>query len=741
MHIHRLTHCLVLFVVCTTSSYSQTASVTTDSLMALHYKSSSLYNNYDFKNAIDASAKLVEVSQKQQDDYYTSIGYASLGAIYLAMEDTINCFNYYNKSLDYALKTKRDTLIADVYNDLGKAYIETEGNITKALNYFEKSKTHNTHGGRSILGHLQPTINVAWAHLNNNNLDKALPYLISAKNIIDNNDPVDALTSLRLDILRGRYYLKNPTTVAQGIKILNAVATDAEDLHYVHLAAQSHAYLSRAYEKEGNFKEALNSQKKSTHFKLAHQKIISEQQLAKTNALFKLDQYQHDLEIAKTEQSFSKQVIKKSKGIYVFFIVISVILLIGLFTIFLLYRSRKKYLRKLELKNLELIKAKEEAERLSNLKTQFFSTVSHELRTPLYGVIGLSSILLEDERLSSHKEDLKSLKFSADYLLALINDVLTLNKADANGMKLEKTPFNLTKLVQGITRSFTFSLQQNNNKINVVIDDDIPKELLGDSIKLSQILMNLVGNAIKFNENGTVEIIIKLVGKKGTGIYEIQFFIKDNGIGIPEDKQKTIFEEFSQVENNNYNYQGTGLGLPIVKKLLSIFNSEIYLKSEIGNGSIFSFTIELEKANENSDTETQKLATQDYLSPSFENIHILIVDDNKINQKVTQKILESRNFKTSLVNDGLEAVAKMQEKRYSLVLMDIHMPKMGGVEATIAIRKFDKRTPIIALTAVEIEEARDKIIESGMNDIILKPYDVAQFLSTILRNLISTYKI
>ncbi|MFT5231867.1 MAG: CheY-like chemotaxis protein/two-component sensor histidine kinase, partial [Patiriisocius sp.] len=344
----------------------------------------------------------------------------------------------------------------------------------------------------------------------------------------------------------------------------------------------------------------------------------------------------------------------------------------------------------------------------------------------------------EDEKLNSHKDDLKSLKFSADYLLALINDVLTLNKADANGMKLEKAPFILTKLVKNITNSFTFSLQQNNNKIQVRIDDALPIYLIGDSVKLSQILMNLVGNAVKFNENGTIEIVIKSLSKNKDGLYKTQFFIKDNGIGIPLEKQQSIFEEFSQIESNNYNYQGTGLGLPIVKKLLNLYNSEIDLQSSPGNGAIFSFIIDLEENTSISKEVLEVNAVDTPVMSVSENMHILIVDDNKINQKVTQRILEARHFKTTLANDGLQAIEQVQNKKFNLILMDIHMPKMGGIEATEKIRIYNKNIPIIALTAVEIEEARARIIASGMNDIILKPYDVSQFLTTILRHLSAT---
>lgn len=191
-------------------------------------------------------------------------------------------------------------------------------------------------------------------------------------------------------------------------------------------------------------------------------------------------------------------------------------------------------------KNSELLTAKEEAERLSMLKSQFFSTVSHELRTPLYGVVGLTSLLLDDKSLKKHESDLKSLKFSADYLLALINDVLQMNKMESNQVKLENVSFNIQELILSIVNTFEFTRLQNKNKVHYSIDEKIPKNLIGDPVRLSQILMNLVGNAVKFTENGDIYINVELRAEVEDRAV-IYFEVKDNGIGIPKSKQKLIF--------------------------------------------------------------------------------------------------------------------------------------------------------------------------------------------------------
>lgn len=715
---------------------AQEKTISKDSLQLLIGKTFDYAYDYDYAKAIATSGVVIDEALKQNDYLLASEGNLRLGSIYLRMKDTLNSLTYYKKSLTYAKIANIDSIVANVYNDIGNLYMETGGNLYAAKENFEKSLSIYKQSNASDFSRLAPYMNIAWVYIKLKEPLKALPNLNLSRKIIAKEKNIHPLYSINLAILRGQYYLQTQE-YDNAVVILKDASDRAVQGNFLQQVAESHHFLSEVYEKKEENVLAIKCLKKEREYNEQFNKIIRSQQLQEASAKLKLEQYQKELDKTKIEQELSDKLASKSRELSVVFIITSIVLFFAALGAFLLYRSRKKYLKRVNAKNQELFKAKENAERLSKLKTQFFSTVSHELRTPLYGVIGLSSILLEDENLATHKDDLKSLKFSADYLLALINDVLTLNKADANGMQLEKIPFNLPKLITSITDSFAFNLQQNNNKIQVRIDEHLPKNLIGDSVKLSQILMNLVGNAVKFNENGTIEIYIKHLGKTEEGLHKIHFFVKDNGIGIAKEKQQSIFEEFSQVENNNYNYQGTGLGLPIVNKLLTIYGSKIELESELGSGSIFSFVLDLE---ENTAVIGSNIVEEEVLHTSisnnaFENMHILIVDDNKINQKVTQRILEKRHFKTSLADDGLQAIEKVQQQKFNLILMDVHMPKMGGIDATKHIRQYNKNLPIIALTAVEIEEARAEIIAAGMNDIILKPYDVAQFLTVILRNL------
>ncbi|MGJ8665435.1 MAG: response regulator [Patiriisocius sp.] len=714
---------------------AQNGVISKDSLEILHRQTFDYIHAQDYSSAIASSNYLIHVAEKQNDNLYTSLGYTRLGSTYLSMRDTVNSLQYYLKALEYAEKTEQDTFVSGVYNDIGNMIMETDGNLQKAIENFQKSLELNRKGGRNEKGLLANYINIAWTHIELKEPEKAFKYLDKVSKIIE-KDSVHPLYPINTNILLGRYYLQKQD-FKKSIELLSTEAKIAEDLGFLNEAITAQKHLSRAYEANGDLDAAITSLKKERELDERVQEKIRTQEVRETNARFKVDEYQRDVEIAKTKEAYADSLAEKSKERSTVFTILSCVLLVGLVIIFMLFKNRKNYLISLNNKNKELEIAKDKAELLSKSKTQFFSTISHELRTPLYGVIGLSSILMEDEKLGAHKDDLKSLKFSADYLLALINDVLTLNKADENGITLEKTNFSLGKLLKNITSSFAYRLEQNKNILNLHIAGNVPDKLIGDSVRLSQILMNLVGNAVKFNESGTIDVKIEVEKINKNGTYSLKFLVIDDGIGIPKEKQTSIFEEFTQVENRNYNYQGTGLGLPIVKKLLALHNSEVLLESEEGKGSTFSFIIDYELATANEkEADIEEIKTP---LNAFENMRILIVDDNKINQKVTQKILETRHFKCTLADDGAQAIDRVKNNHYNLVLMDVHMPNVDGIEATIAIRKFNKNIPIIALTAVEVDEMRKKIMDSGMNDIILKPYDVSQFLTTILRHLSVKY--
>ncbi|GAA4120975.1 ATP-binding protein [Flavobacterium chungbukense] len=381
-------------------------------------------------------------------------------------------------------------------------------------------------------------------------------------------------------------------------------------------------------------------------------------------------------------------------------------------------------------KNKELILAKNKAEKASKARSEFLSTVSHELRTPLNAINGITHILLEDNPKKKQLKYLESLKFSGNYLTTFINEILEVNKIDSTKVEVENISFNLKELLFNIQSSLKELATANRNYFNLEIDNSIPDNLMGDPTKLSQIILNLINNALKFTQNGHVNVIAKLYSQEDE-YATVYFEIVDTGIGIPEDKLQTVFESFSQgsIEVNR-KYGGTGLGLTIVKKLIELLGGEIKLKSEVGKGSTFTFKLNFKINNEPLEAIEE---VKPYDDKQLMDKSILLIEDNKINQMITRKMLENKNITCEIVDNGEDAVELLKIKRFDLILMDVHLPGINGTTATKLIREFDKTTPVIALTAISLDENRDMLLSFGMNDVITKPFVPDEFYSTIAK--------
>ncbi|MDC8000746.1 response regulator [Aequorivita todarodis] len=414
---------------------------------------------------------------------------------------------------------------------------------------------------------------------------------------------------------------------------------------------------------------------------------------------------------------------------------IALILILSLLTLSLYKNNnlRAKANELLQDKNTELQEAKENAEKASQAKALFLSTITHELRTPMYTVTGLTHLLLEEDPKPEQKEHLNSLKFSGEYLLSLINNILDLNKLEANKVEIEKVPFHLKKRIDGVLTALKKSAETKNNTIHYEYDNTLPNEVIGDSLKISQILINLISNSIKFTENGTIWVRVKNAEKNAKKVV-VHFEVEDTGDGISKKKQNTIFESFSQGSLQiNRKYGGTGLGLSIVKNLLELMGSKIFLESKLGEGSKFWFNISYDIA-EDSGSQTNLNDIEVVLENTlFDNKKVMIVEDNKINQMITKKILEKKKMVCTVVDNGMDAIKQAKETDYDIILMDIHMPGISGIEATKKIREFNKTVPIIALTAITLEEDLEDFYKAGFNEFIPKPFKAEDFFDKINR--------
>ena len=681
------------------------------------------FREANFEKSLIVSRAALNHSTIAKNDYFISRSYNIIGANYNELGEIDKAIFFYKKSLTYAKKANNDSFINMLYNNLGNIYCFEKKQYKVGIDYYKRSLQLSAEIKDSTQIYFT-NVNLAWSYFDIGEFNKGYAYL----NFVNNNKKFrDDDTVIVSNMLNGMYLSykgDNKKANEYFLKAINIKDNSVErpDLSYAHLE------YSKFLNKIGRNKEAYTN---LLAYNRITQQIYNDEKLKKASVAglnLELDEYKRQIDKIEDEKDSQYQSLKKSRIIVVLFVITSFILLLFIITLIKNIRFKKKH-------NLELLKAKEIAEEASLLKTQFISTISHELRTPLYGVVGITNMLLEEHKELSTSQHLSSLKFSARYLLSLVNDLLQINKIEENKVVLETLTFNISDEVSMIKNSLSFLSQKNNNKISIRIDPEIPEYLIGDKLRLAQILMNLVSNALKFTNDGEVEIIINLSKVEGK-FYFLEFQIKDNGVGIAVVDQAKIFEKFVQVGRKDEDYQGTGLGLSIVKRLLGLFNTSIILKSNIGEGTSFTFTIPFES----DPVKTKQIIDEIQVDlTSDEVFKILIVEDNVINQLVTKKIIEKNNYICKVVDDGFGALQILDNEYFDLILMDINMPVMNGFETTKRIRQLGIKTPIVALTAFDKDEITDEAISSGMNDIIIKPFEPVK-LFKIINYLISETK-
>lgn len=381
---------------------------------------------------------------------------------------------------------------------------------------------------------------------------------------------------------------------------------------------------------------------------------------------------------------------------------------------------------------LELKKAKDSAEQSLKVKNEFLANMSHEIRTPLNAVIGFTDLLLETQLNSEQRMHLETMRNSGEILLSLINNVLDLSKLESEKLKIEEIPFNLHKSFNNVLKLMKLRADEKKITLELKIEPNTPAQFIGDPTRIEQILLNLIGNAVKFTNKGSVQVILKQLNET-EDTSEIYFEVRDTGIGIVSNKINTVFGAFSQAKSDTSRiYGGTGLGLTIVKKLVGLLNGIIKVESIFGEGSVFKITLPLKKdaANSNlAEIEPEFLMTEPL------ELSILLVEDNKTNQLLAKTRLERWKCTVDIANNGIEGVKKVQKNRYDLILMDIQMPIMDGYEATKIIKndisKKVAQIPIIAMTAYATNVDISRAKKAGMDDYIFKPFKPKE-LYTIL---------
>lgn len=374
--------------------------------------------------------------------------------------------------------------------------------------------------------------------------------------------------------------------------------------------------------------------------------------------------------------------------------------------------------------------AKQQAEEGLQAKSSFLSTMSHEIRTPLNSVIGTAHIMLSNKPREDQKEQLDILLFSANNLLALVNDVLDFNKIEANKINFEKIRMNVVDIIEKVIASIKPLADE--KKLRIEFDHDSVSPVIGDPMRLSQVMTNLIHNAVKFTESGVIKVHLQAENQSSETV--VTFSVSDTGIGIPQDKQLLIFDQFTQADSStSRSFGGTGLGLAITKKIIEQQGGSLQLKSEPGEGSTFYFTLTFGQAPTISEKPINVETTSPNTDLPLKGVRVLLVEDNDLNVFVAKSFLEKWGAETEIASNGKLAVDAADPLRHDIILMDMHMPVMDGYEAVEIIRGKNIQIPIVALTASISKEAESKVMKVGANGIIVKPFDPHSLLSTVLR--------
>ena len=652
----------------------------------------------NYTDGLKLATAAVQYANKNTDQILQARAYVSLANTYQAINDSDNAREYYNIALD----KKTDDYFVNVasLNGLGNIYSIDKSTADKAAGYFEKSISYTIEAGKNEHS-FYSYYNIAGMYLNFEEPDKAYPYILKADKLLPTIEKENPLHPL-LQNLNFAIYNNQKRNHTLALVYINKALEIAEEHTLTRELIDIYDFKSEIHEELGAYDMALESLKKMHYYKDVDFNTEKSLQVEEVTADFKVKEFK---EKAETSQSKTNFITIVGIGILLF--------LSTSFLIFYNYKKRLSY-QKLEKNNKALIKANYEAEHANKLTSDLLINISHDLRTPLYGIMGITGMLIDNPSIiNTQKGLLNYLKYSGDHLKSVINNILKINEVESNKITLKVAEANLHALLRNIVNSLNYLADQQETQLTLDISEDVLENYIIDGNSLSEVIIKLIDNAIKYTKEGVVAVSLRLINKENDKHY-IEFKVSDTGSGILKEHLPLIFDNFNQgnlEENTSY---GIGLGLPIVKSLVQMMGSNLSVKSDVGVGSEFSFILGCEIA----DGETQR-------DPSTEDksLKILVVEDNKINQLVTQKLISLLGHNCTIAINGKEALKEFDNNDFDLILMDLNMPIMNGFEASKAITAQNKNIPIIALTALQISEVKDRCNDAGILDIINKPID------------------
>ena len=733
-----------------------------------------------YEKALELYSELLALDQSIGNRNWIAADYRIIGDVYSDIGNRIRALEYYYKSLKLCEETGSKQEIARVSNQIAGVHVAL-GRYESAQEYYYKALQaiqEINNNSTQIPLHLLTNIGLTYSRLGDH--EKAMEYF---RQCIDTS-------SSNIDVLRPKSYalsnmgklFKQQGELDSALIYLKHSLKIREDLSFRKQASNTMTNIGEVYNKQGRYEEAirictkakniaeeigvwvqlmnscsclyesyksLNQTRVALSFlelSLAYEDSLEYKESAQYlgNLEFKREAFQDSLKAEdrklQMKLSYEKEIIgqKATRNISILFGILVLIIAIAVYSRYIYTRKVKN---QLETKNSIIAAEKEKAENSEKAKHQFLANMSHEIRTPMNAIKGMTDILLRREPGEEQIDYLNAIKESSNSLLAIINDILDISKIESGKVNLEIIPFSINDVVQNVKMITQFKAEEKGLEVKLDIDADLPDTVKGDPTRLHQIILNLVGNAIKFTEKGMVTIQVRSGAKDDVGMVEPVFCISDTGVGIGEDRLDKIFESFEQAySDTTRKFGGTGLGLSISKKLVEIQGGKIWVKSKKGQGSQFYFTIPFGVSDRKPETE-EKGGDKTQDNSILKGVEILLVEDNQFNAIVAREELEDaiEDVVVEVAENGVIAVEKVTYGDFDIILMDIQMPVMNGYEATQVIRNLSNgksEVPIVAMTANVMQEEVEKCYAAGMNDFIGKPFDSGDLMSKI-RSLLS----
>jgi len=697
----------------------------------------------DFSAALDYHILALDYFTEINDMEGIASSFINIGVVHRNLGDSEKALEYYNKALIICRENNFNNELANALVSIGNIHWYDKDN-KKALSFYNEARKIAEDQGMITDAASGIINNIGNVYRNMGEYDKALEYY---KESLKNNQLAGDQNMIAIILKNRGITYKEKGNYSKAIKDFNESKQIAKKIQLLRVVKEDLQNLAETYSLLGNFKKAFEIHKEFTRLKDS----LDNQESRNRLLMLQLQHSEKEKEqLATIVQKENALVSTKKSNLRNYIILIS--LLISITVLVILSRFKRKMKNHTELLELnadlerrveERTKrlrqenerrkiAQEQAELANEAKNNFLATISHEVRTPINAIIGFCDLTIKSNIDKIHQENLTRVKDSSSHLLALIKDILDYSQIESGNYELKKETFDLTKLIESVINAYYLDADSKSIKLSFNETNTIPRYFTGDPDAVRQILYNLIGNALKFTEEGEVSVSIKVdeIFAKEEKV-KLRVDVKDTGIGISQLKQKLIFKGFTQVDgSSSRKYGGAGLGLTLSKHFVEMMDGNISVDSKKGEGSTFSFDIIL-KENKKKVSKDLKAITE-----KKKPMHILVAEDNFLNAQVVAAFLKRLGHTSKVVNNGLEALQILTKEEFDAILMDIEMPKMDGIEATIAIRLgkeniINPDIPIIALTAHALKDYEEKSFKAGMNSYLTKPVDIEK-LSEIL---------